>query len=181
MQSAEMRAVMKYPSILEWNGHKYMSTQMAADLWNLKQQTVSDYCNKGKVCNAIKYREARWYIPIDAIRPLSNNEIRHFLILTLQLKNKPSLEIDWSLFSIDDSVIEPIYRYLVFRELIENFSISNQKRIPYEVVLTQKGLEFATSSKKGKIEDYGTVMKEWLPTVIGAAQLLVQIAQIAAA
>ena len=98
-------------------------------------------------------------------------------MLTLQLKNKPSLEIDWSSFSTEDSVIEPIYRYLVFRELIEPFKISDQKRIPYEVILTQKGLEFVTVSQKGKIEDYGTVMKEWLPIMIGAAQLIVQITQ----
>ena len=121
---------MKYPLFIELNGQKYMSTKTAADVWNLKQQTISDYCNKGKVCKAIKYREVRWYIPTDAVRPLSNDEIRRFLMLTLQLKNKPSLEIDWSSFSTEDSVIEPIYRYLVFRELIEPFKISDQKRIP---------------------------------------------------
>ncbi len=168
---------MKYPPFIELNGQKYMSTKTAADVWNLKQQTISDYCNKGKVCKAIKYREVRWYIPTDAVRPLSNDDIRRFLMLTLQLKNKPSLEIDWSSFSTEDSVIEPIYRYLVFRELIEPFKISDQKRIPYEVILTQKGLEFVTVSQKGKIEDYGTVMKEWLPIMIGAAQLIVQITQ----
>lgn len=172
---------MKYPSILELNGQKYMSTQIAAGVWNLKRQTVSDYCSKGKVYRAIKYQEARWYIPIDAVKPLSDDEIRCFLTLTLQLKNKPSLEIDWSLFPVGDSVIEPIYRYLFFREFIENFSISNQKRIPYEVVLTQKGLEFVTTRKKEKIEDFGIILKEWVPTIIGVAQLIVQVAQISAA
>ena len=170
---------MNYQSIIELNGQKYMNAKTAADVWNLKQRTISDYCKKGKVCNAIKYNGARWYIPIDAVKPLSDDEIRHFLILTLQLKNKPSLKIDWSLFTVKDSVIEPIYRYLVFRELIEDFNIPNPKLIPCQVVLTQKGMEFATARKKDKIEDFSTALKEWLPTIIGAAQLIVQVAQMA--
>ena len=169
---------MKYPSIIEYNGRKYMSAKTAADVWNLKPSTISEYCAKGKICQAIKYFEARWYIPIDAVKPLSNDEIRSFLVLTLQLKNNPALEINWSVLSIDSQSIDAIYRYLVFRELIEHFNISDVKRIPYEVVLTQKGLEFATSYKKDKIKDFGTVLKEWLPTIIGISQLIVQVAQI---
>lgn len=69
----------------------------------------------------------------------------------------------------------------MFRELIESFDISDEKRIPYEVVLTQKGLEFATASKKEKIEDFNTALKEWLPKIIGAAQLIVQVTQMVAA
>ena len=65
--------------------------------------------------------------------------------------------------------------------MIENFSINDKKRIPYEVILTQKGLEFVTSGNKEKIEDFGTAMKEWLPTIIGAAQLIAQVAQMVAA
>jgi hypothetical protein len=172
---------MKYPSIIELNGKQYMSAKTAAGIWNLKPSTVSDYCIKGKVCQAIKYLEARWYIPIDAVKPLSNDEIRRFLILTLQLKNNPSLEIDWSVFPIKDPAIDTIYRYLVFREMIEPFKIFDAKRIPYEVVLTQKGLEFATSIKKEKIEDFGTALKEWIPTIIGAAQLIAQVTQMVAA
>ena len=89
---------MKYPSIIELNGKQYMSAKTAAGIWNLKPSTVSDYCIKGKVCQAIKYLEARWYIPIDAVKPLSNDEIRRFLILTLQLKNNPSLDFSLSDF-----------------------------------------------------------------------------------
>ena len=172
---------MKYPSFIEYNGKKYMSAKTAADIWSLKPATVSEYCNKGKIHQAFKYLEARWYIPVDAVKPLSNDEIRRFLILSLQLKNKPSLEIDWSTFPNDDSSVALIYRHLVFREMIENFSINDKKRIPYEVILTQKGLEFVTSGNKEKIEDFGTAMKEWLPTIIGAAQLIAQVAQMVAA
>ena len=172
--------MMQYPSIIKYNGQKYMSTKTAEDVWNLKQRTISDYCKQGKICQALKYRGVRWYIPINAVKPLSDSEISQFLILTLQLKNKPSLEIDWSAFPVENSVIVPIYRYLVFRGLIEKFDIPNERRIPYEVVLTQKGLEFSTSNK-GKINNFGTVMKEWLPTIISAAQLIVQAVQLSAA
>ena len=172
---------MKYQSIIELNGKKYMNTKTAANAWNLRPSTVSNYCAKGKICQAIKYFEKRWYIPIDAVKPLSDDEIRKFLILTLQLKNKPSLKIDWSEFQGDKSARDTIYRYLVFRELIESFDISDEKRIPYEVVLTQKGLEFATASKKEKIEDFNTALKEWLPKIIEAAQLIVQVTQMVVA
>lgn len=172
---------MKYPQFIELDGKMYMSTKTAAEVWNLKPSTVSEYCKQNKVFKAIKYLGARWYISIDAVKPLSDSDVRRFLVLTIQLKNKPSLEIDWTAFQLDFATIEPIYRYLVYRELIENFGIVDEKRIPYEVVLTQKGLEFATSGKKEKIEDFGSTIKEWLPAIIGAAQLIVQIAQIAAA
>lgn len=171
---------MKYPSIIELNGKKYMNTQTAADAWNLKTSTVAEYCKDGKIYNATKYLETRWYIPIDAVKPLSNDEVRRFLILTLQLKNKPSLEIDWSTFSIDEYTINAVYRYLVSQKFIENYNISDNKRIPYEVVLTQKGLELVTSNKKEKIKDFSTAMKEWLPTIIGAAQLIIQVTQMVA-
>lgn len=171
---------MKYPSVIELNGKRYMSVKTAADAWGLKQNTVSAYCKEGRICHAVKYLEKRWYMPIDAVKPLSNDEIRRFLILTLQLKNKPSLEIDWPTFPCEDSSVELIYRHLVFRNMIENFDIEDKKRIPYEVVLTQKGLETATSGNKEKIADFGTAMKEWLPTIVGAAQLIVQVTQMVA-
>lgn len=171
---------MKYPSIIELNGKKYMNTKTAAGAWNLKPATVSAYCKEGKICNAVKYLEERWYMPIDTVKPLSNDEIRRFLILTLQLKNKPSLEIDWAIFPSDYSSVELIYRHLVFRNMIENFDIQDKKHIPYEVVLTQKGMEIATSGNRGKIADFGTALKEWLPTIIEAAQLIVQVTQMVA-
>ncbi len=167
----------KYPAFIEYNGRKYMNTKTAADNWKIKTDSVAKYCSDGKIPGVFKYYEKRWYIPTDAVKPLSDEEIRRFLVLSLQLKNKPSLEIDWSTFTVDASLIETIYRYLVFREMIESFETGDVKRIPYEVTLTQKGMEFATSRKKDKIEDFGTAMKEWLPTIIGAAQLLVQVAQ----
>lgn len=171
---------MKYPSIIELNGQKYMNTKTAADAWNLRPATVAEYCKDGKIYNAKKYLESRWYIPVNAVKPLSNEEIRRFLILTLQLKNKPSLKIDWSTFPSDYSSVELIYRYLVFRNMIENFDIQDKKHIPYEVVLTPKGMEIATSGHREKPTDYGTALKEWLPTIINAAQLIIQVTQMAA-
>lgn len=161
-------------SVIEYNGQKYVNTKVAADIWNLKQRTVSNYCKNGKVDRAIKYKESRWFIPIDSAKPLSDEETYKMLVMTLQLKNKPSLKIDWSEISVDNSVIVSIYRYLVFRGLIEDYDISDVRRLPYEVVLTQKGMEFVTSPKK-KIEGFGTVMQNWISIIIGVAQLAVQI------
>lgn len=172
---------MKYSPVIEYNGKKYMSAKTAADVWGLRPATVADYCCKGKIYGAIKYFEARWYIPVDAVKPLSNDEIRRFLILTLQLKNKPSLEIDWSTFPGDYLSVELIYRHLVYCGMLENFDIKDKKRIPYEVILTQKGLEIATSGNRAKNVDFGTVLKDWLPTIISAAQLITQVAQMTAA
>lgn len=168
---------MKYPPIIELNGETYMSTKIAADSWKIKQETIAKYCAAGKICHSVKYFGKRWYIPIDAVKPLPNDEIRRLLILTLQLKNNPSLEIDWSVFPIKNPAIDTIYRYLAFLELIETFDIVDVKRIPYEIILTRKGLEFVTSNKKEKITDYNTTLREWLPTIIGAAQLIAQVAQ----
>ena len=166
---------MKYQEVIELNVKKYMSVKFAAEFWNMNPKTISKYCAQGKICEATKYRDRKWYIPVDAVKPLSNDEIRKFLILTIQLKNKPSLEIDRSKFSTEMSTIDNIYHYLVSQEFIENFKITDKKRIPYDVILTQKGLEFATSNIKMK--DYSTALKEWLPTIIGVAQLITQVSQ----
>ncbi len=168
---------MKYPAFVEHNGKKYMNTKTAADNWKLKTDTVTKYCSAGKIPNAFKYYEKRWYIPIESIKPLTDEEIRKFLVLTLQLKNKPSLKIDRSIVNVDVKTITMIYRYLVYCEMIENFEIEDASRVPYEVVLTQKGLEFATSFKKEKIKNFENIVKDWLPIVINATQLAINIAQ----
>lgn len=170
---------MAAPALLVIDGNNYMSTKTAAKLWNLQPKTVSDYCKNNKIKNKFKNGHFGWYIRTDEIKPLSQEEIRRILILTLQLKNNPAYEIDWSLFEYDESVLDSIYTHLNAHGYIQDFSIEDKKRIPYEVVLTQKGMELATTFRKEKIADFTVTLTQWLPIIIGAAQLYFQINPIA--
>lgn len=162
-------------AILEIGGKKYMSTKTAAQLWDVKTRTVADYCNKGRIIDKFKNGNAGWYISIDEVKPLTTEEIRRLLILTIQLKNKPSLEIDWSLFTFDDSKIELVYKYLAIQEYIERFNIENKKRIPYEVILTEKGIDVITTYTKNQSNSFTTNLQQWMPIVIQLAQLSLQV------
>ena len=84
----------------------------------------------------------------------------------------------------DKLIVQYIYltRYVIGRvkvNLPPSFSIEDKKRIPYDVVLTQKGMELATTFRKEKIADFTVTLTQWLPIVISAAQLYFQINPIA--
>lgn len=89
---------MKRNSILEIDSKKYISSRIACEVWGLSQNTVAKYCRSGRIKNCFKGAHNQWYIPIDTVRPLSDIEIHRLLFLTLQLKNDPTLEIDWYLY-----------------------------------------------------------------------------------
>lgn len=165
---------MEVQRLISVDGKTFMSTKAAADLWGLKPKTVADYCNSNKIINKFKVGR-NWYISINEIKPLSNAEIHKLLVLTIQLKNNPSLEIDWSTYTFDDTAIENVYKNLLALKYIMPYSIADAKRIPYEVVLTQKGLEKATQFSKKSISDFTTIVSQWLPVLINAAQLYLQI------
>lgn len=169
--------VLKELPIIEIDGKQYANTKIIADTWGLKRKTIAQYCREGRIKKAIKVSNRLWYIPTDEVKPLSKEEVHNLLVLTIQLKNKPSLPIDWSLFKYDTESISAIYNHLVEREFIEPFSITDNKRIPYEIVLTQKGLDIAVNYKNHSISDYSKTISQWLPTVIAAAQLIIQINQ----
>lgn len=166
---------MSAPALLTIENHMYMSTKAAADLWGLHPKTVSNYCKSNKIINKFKNGSLGWYIRIDEIKPLTQEEIRRILILTLQLKNNPVCEVDWSLFNQDVSTIEKIYNHLVSLGYIQPFTIENPRHIPYEVVLTLRGMELVTSFGKNKISDFTTTLAQWLPIVINLAQLYLQV------
>lgn len=166
---------MSVPAFLTIEGKHYMSTKTAANLWGLQPKTVSDYCKNNKIKYKFKNGRFGWYIRTDEIKPLSHEEIRRMLILTLQLKNNPTYEIDWTLFNYDESVLESIYNHLCTHGYIQNFLIEDKKRIPYDVILTQKGIELATTFRNKKISDFATTLTQWLPIIINVAQLYFQI------
>lgn len=168
---------MRAQAILNVDGKKYMSTKTAANLWGISTSTVSDYCKNDRIHHKFKNGRMGWYIYIDEIKPLSDNEIHRLLVLSIQLKNNPSLEIDWTTFDFDNSIIDVVYQNLVESGYIQPYNIDDKRRIPYEVILTQKGLEMATSFKHKAIPDYSTSVSQWLPILINAAQLILQIKQ----
>lgn len=167
---------MSISAIISIDGKKYMSAKAAADLWGLSPRTVSNYCKNNRIINKIK-PNGYWYIWIDEIKPLSIREVRQLLVLSLQLKNNPSFEIDWSLFNFDYSAIETIYRNLADQGYIKEFHIEDKKRIPYEVVLTSKGFNIATNMSKEKSTDFSSNLKQWLSVVLNVAGLIGQVAQ----
>ena len=166
---------MSAPALLTVDGSNYMSTKTAAELWGLQRKTVSDYCKNNKIKNKFKNGRFGWYIRTDEIKPLSQEEIRKILILTLQLKNNPACEIDWSLFNCDEAVLESIYQHLFLHGYVQSFSIADKRRIPSEVILTEKGMECVTTFKKEKLSDFSVAITQWLPIVISVAQLYCQV------
>lgn len=168
---------MSAQSLIEVDGNKYMSTKTAAELWDLSSRTVSDYCKNNRIHRRFKNGKLGWYIHIDEIKPLSDTEIHRLLVLSIQLKNDPSLTIDWTTFNFDDEAIDAIYQSLCLSGYIHSYSVSDKRRIPYEVILTQKGLEMATAFNKKSIPDFSTVCSQWVPILINIAQLYMQIKQ----
>lgn len=171
---------MEAKRIIVVDNQKYMSTKTAADCWGLKPKTVADYCRNNRIKNKFKNGNKGWYIRIDEIKPLSSDEIHKILVLSLQLKNNPDLEIDWSTFNFDYSAIKVVYKNLVSQGYVKDFSIEDEKMIPYKVILTQKGMECATCFRnmtKKSISDFSTTVQQWAPIVIGIAQVVCQITQ----
>lgn len=171
---------MKSNAVWEHDGKKYISSKAISEIWGLSQKTVAKYCREKKIRDCIKGTHQQWYISETTVKPLSDLEIRRLLFLTLQLKNDPTLEIDWSTFDFDPSLIELIYSNLVEEKYLKPFQIENKQRIPYEVILTQKGLETAMPRKvKTANIAFSETTTQWFSVAIGLAQLAVQIYQVA--
>lgn len=163
--------------MVEVNGKKYISSKLAAEAWEITQGTVADYCRTGRIKDCWKDACNRWFIAIDTIKPLSNAEVQRLLFLVLQLKNDPTLEINWSMFTFDRGIIDLIYSNLVYEGYLKPFDIQEKERIPYEVILTQRGMEVALPRRHCKTDvSFSGVIAQWAPTVVGIAQLVVQIA-----
>ena len=161
-------------SIIEINGKKYMSTKMAAKLWGLKPRTVAEYCRNNKIYDKFKNGSLGWYISTDEIKPLSKTEIRRLLTITLQLKNNPEYQIDWSILNFNDCVIERVYTNLMRQGYIEPFVVTNAQKLPYDVTLSEQGFEFVTYNEKEKF-DFAIIAQQWLPIIFDAVRLYFEV------
>ncbi len=160
----------KQRSLIKIGNMTYMSPKAAGDLWNMKYQSVTAACVDGRVIGAIKDSSDKFIIPIDAFKPLDKEEIRKLMITTLYLKNRPSFDIGFN----DNEQIVKLYTYLEGIGYIEPFNSSSNK-IPYEAILTDKGMHLATEG--------GHVDIDWCNigiTVIQIAASMITIGQAAA-
>ena len=154
------------------DGKEYISTKQAATIWNVKPRTVANYCNKNKIKDTIKNGSGKWCIPLNAIKPLSEKDIHQLLVLTLQLKNNPNLPVDYSLFDFDLSNLRAVYDNLVYWEYIFPYDIEDEKRIPYDIILTQRGMQLATNFAKAKIPEFATSVTVWIGVLANISTIL---------
>lgn len=151
--------------LVEIEGKQYMSPKAAAGLWGLSTQKVVVECKKGKILGACKDSKDAWIIPIDAKKPVSDEDIRSFLVALLAIKNKPGTGVE------NEKTIRAVLEYLEKLDYIEPIEDVNSMDLS-SIVLSGKGMEVATSGKKTVIN--------WASAGIELLQIAGSIASIAA-
>ena len=126
----------------EIDGKRYVLPSVFGNAIGWNKQKVTAACADGRIIGASHDTSGSWIIPVDAVKPLEIEQIRLIMITTVYLKNKPTHVIDYS----DHDSILALYKYLEDTEYIEPFD-TNSDRIPYEVVMTEKGLKLATEGR----------------------------------
>ncbi len=149
------------------NGVAYYAPKTAGDIWGMKYQAVTKACEEERVVGATEDLSGSWMIPSTSLKPLDREQIKHVLICILSLKNRPdSLPAD-----IKEENTLTLFQYLRDCKYIEPFDEKN-KRIPYDAVITQKGMELVFQTPSIKID--------WLnkaETVVKCFALLADIAK----
>ena len=157
------------------NGEVYLNTKGIAEKWGVNPKTVSKYCKENKIKNKFKKGNKGWYIREDEMKPITKKDIRKILFVSQQLRSKPDYKFDDKLFRKNEEILEKTYQHLVFRGYLKPFTIENKMTIPYEVVLTQQGIELLGNFRERHLSDIVSLMKDWLPIIISIAQLYFQI------
>lgn len=139
----------RLPTFVEHEGKRYANTNTFETVWGIRANVIAKYCLAGLLPDAIKIGYY-WYIPIDSIKPLPADQIRQILILTLQLKNTPWHPINYSHMDMQIEDLVKAYNYLVKIEYLHPFDGIPNEKVPYEVELTQKGMELAINLPKGE-------------------------------
>lgn len=158
-------------AVIKVDGKFYMDTKAAAGLWGVTSRTVAAYCKAGEIPGSFKDSGGKWCVPIEAVKPLSKAELKRILILSLQLQNNPDYDIDYEVLGVDPEELPQIYVYLAERGYVGHVASSvPAARVPYEVRLTQKGMDLAVfeqpddrSGSTAKIQD---LVDRWGPTIL---------------
>jgi|GEM_PF-881605 hypothetical protein len=160
--------------MIEIHGNKYGDTSDFAKSWNLSKGTISKYCNEGKIPGAQQIKR-RWHIPENAIKPLTESEIKKVLILTLKLKNNPKDKIDFSTIDVKPKDIDIMYKYLENLNYIMPIEGIPTKRLPYDVIVSDKGFILLESSVKqaNSKADNTKYIADWVKVILSAASSIV--------
>ena len=150
-------------TMVEIKGERYITPKPAADCWGMSQQAVTSACRDGRILGAFQDTRGKWLVPANACKPMEREDIRRILILSLALKNRPDQVINNNSF---DQMVT-VYRYLRDTGYIEDFD-EKSERIPFEVVLTEKGMTTAISGKKINFDIFnaGTTLIQLIASVI---------------
>ena len=151
----------------ELNGKRYVIPSVFGNAIGWSGQKVTAACKEGRIVGACQDTSGRWIIPVDTMKPLETEQIRSLMVTTVYLKNRPNHTLDYS----DHESTVSVYTYLQQTGYIEPFDAESE-RIPFEVVLTEKGIKLATEGKPLNLN--------WLnigTTVIQVAASLITIAQ----
>ena len=126
-------------------------------------------CADGRIIGACKDTSGRWIIPVDAIHPLETEQIRLLMVTTVYLQNRRNHVLDYT----DYADIVSVYSYLQQAGYIEPFN-SYSNRIPYEVVMTDKGVKLATEGKPLDLNwvTIGTTVIQVAASVLTIAQAI---------
>jgi hypothetical protein len=161
--------------VIEIRGQRYMDTKTAASLFDVSKSTVTRYCREGRIPDAFLNEKSVWRIPINSIKPLTDTEIQRVLFLTLQLKNDPTLRIDFEALGISDEQLPHVYQYLLKTGYIRYPKKDILPlRLPYEVILTQKGFDLLKVNHVEKQSNIGEIIKDWAPIVISVAEAAIK-------
>lgn len=137
----------KQKALVDINGRTYMSPSAAHDKWkDLSRQKIVAECNKGKVIGACLDSSGKWIIPVDTQKPILDENIRLLLVSILCIKNKPNNNIE----SLKKEQLSFALEYLKETGYIEAWNEGNEIDLT-SIVITDKGMELATSGKKTSI------------------------------
>ncbi len=152
--------------VIEVDGKRYMDSRAAARLWNISPRTVARYCREQRVPGAFKDSGGRWCIPMDAIRPLTDSTLRDVLILTLHLQANPGYAIDYPGLGINPSELGQAYTHLALLGYIQEFDIATPSpSLPFEVKLTNRGVDLVSGGEIKKTQDIAEVLQRWAPAI----------------
>lgn len=96
---------------MEEKQKEYMTTAEAAELWEVKSETVADYCQKGRIRGATKVG-GKWQIPRDAVKPQSKLTIKRILQFIAYLQTDESVDSEYIENDLDKSRLESALKYL---------------------------------------------------------------------
>lgn len=162
---------------VEIDGKRYVGTKTAAGWWNVKGATVASYCKDGLVPGAFKDSANNWCIPVGAHKPLQKAMLRRLLQLTLQLKNNPQNDIDFSALCIKAEQLLDTYRYLEQLQLVTLPNAAAANEVPYRARLTQKGTDLVFGDTQPPKKGRGAVSLDITKTGLELAKIVLAFAQ----